>query len=109
MGNTFTVGSSSCTLTSPAYSSGHCHEINDQVVARSAINPTMPTLPGTPPNNNRQIFEASPTGSGTACTAASPCSVQQAITNAANAEQSGAIHPVAHIAAGAARISSTVA
>ena len=108
MGNTFTVGSSSCTLTSPAYSSGHCHEINDQVVARSTINPTAPTLPGTPPNYNRQIFEASPTGSGTACTTASPCSIQQAITKAANAEQSGTIHPAAHIAAGAYNISSTI-
>jgi hypothetical protein len=108
MGNTFTVGSSSCTLTSPAYGSGHCHEINDQVVARSTINPVMPTLPGTPPNNNRQIFEASPTGSGTACTIASPCSVQQAITNAANAERSGAVHPVAHIAAGAYNINATI-
>jgi hypothetical protein len=110
MGNTFTIGSGSCSLSpaSPAYSSGHCHEINDQAVARSTINPTVPTLPGTPPNNNRQIFEASPTGSGTACTTASPCSVQQAITNAANAEQSGAIHPVAHIAAGAYNIISTI-
>src|SRR5206468_8829015 len=65
-------------------------------------------LPGTPPNNNRQIFEASPTGSGTACTAVSPCSVQQAITKAANAEQSGAIRPVAHIAAGTYNITSTI-
>ena len=103
MGNTFTA--SSPTL---AYNNSHYHSINDQVVARSMINPTMPTLPGTPPNNNRQIFEASPAGSGTACTAASPCSVQQAIANAANAEQSGAIHPVAHITAGSYNITSPI-
>ena len=108
MGNTFTLGSGSCTLTSPAYSSGHCHEITDQLVAGSTINPTMPTLPGTPPNLNRRIFDASPTGSGTACTTASPCSVQHAITNAANAEQSGAIHPVAHIAAGSYNITARI-
>jgi hypothetical protein len=113
MGNTFTTGTvtGACSLaspTSPVWGGGHCHEINDQVVARSTLNPTMPTLPGTPPNNNRQIFEASPTGSGTACTAAAPCAVQQAITNAANAEQSGAIHPVAHIAAGTYNITSTI-
>jgi hypothetical protein len=115
LGNTFTTGTGTCTISpsgvgpaSPVWGGPHCHEINDQVVARSTINPTVPTLPGTPPNNNRQIFEASPTGSGTACTAASPCSVQQAITNAANAEQSGAIHPVAHIAAAAYNINSTI-
>jgi hypothetical protein len=102
MGNTFTV-------TSPEKdASGHYHTINDQVVARSTVNPTMPTLPGTPPNNNRQIFEASPTGSGTACTASAPCSVQQAITNAAHAEQTGAIRPVAHIAAGTYGITATI-
>jgi hypothetical protein len=108
MGNTFTAGTGQCTSTSPAYSNGHCHEINDQIVARSTLNPTMPTLPGTPPNYNRTIFEASPTGSGTACTAVSPCSLQQAITNAANAEQAGSVHPVAHIEPGTYYITSTI-
>jgi Pectate lyase superfamily protein len=101
MGNTFTVSS-------PETAAGHYHSINDQIVNRSAVNPTMPTLPGTPPNNNRQIFEASPAGSGTACTAASPCAVQQAINNAANAEQSGTIRPVVHIQPGSYSISATI-
>jgi hypothetical protein len=103
MGNTFTVSSPTAFL-----GSGRLHSVQDQVVARSTVNPTMPTLPGTPPNYNRQIFEASPTGSGTACTIASPCSVQQAITHAANAERSGAIHPVAHIAGGTYPVTSTI-
>jgi hypothetical protein len=113
MGNTFTVGDithpcSAASPASPAFGTSTCHEINDQVVAYSTINPPIPTLPGTPPNNNREIFEAAPTGAGTACTTVSPCAVQQAITNAANAEQSGAIHPVAHIATGTYNISSTI-
>jgi hypothetical protein len=102
LGNTFTVSSPELN------NGGHFHSVNDQIVARGMINPSPPTLPGTPPHNNRQIFEASPTGAGTACTAASSCSVQQAITNAANAEQSGAIHPVAHIRAGTYNINSTI-
>jgi len=108
--NTFSAGTTgNCTSTAaPAYSNARCHEINDQVVDRSTINPTPPTLPPTPPNNNRQIFEASPTGSGTACTAASPCSVHQAITNAAKAEQAGTIHPVVHIAPGTYNITERI-
>jgi hypothetical protein len=101
MGNIFTASS-------PERTTGHYHTIQDQIVAPSTINPTMPVLPGTPPNYNRTIFEASPTGSGTACTVASPCSVWQAITNAANAEQAGSVHPVAHIEPGTYSISSTI-
>ncbi len=101
MGNTFTV-------TSPTFSNGPYHTFQDQIVARSTVNPAVPTLPGTPPNNNRQIFESAPAGSGTACTAISPCSVQQAVTNAANAEQAGTAHPVVHIMVGSYNLASTV-
>src|SRR5262249_55076644 len=85
MGNTFTVGTGSCTNAAPAYGSGHCHEISDQVVARGTINPSMPTLPDTPPNNHRQIFEVTP-GSTAA-------QIQQVINNAAAC---GCAKPVVH-------------
>ena len=97
MGNTFTAGTGSCTTTAPAYGDGHCHEINDQVVARSTINPTIPTLPGTPPNNHRQIFEVAP-GSTAA-------QIQAAINNAA---ASGTTRPVVHIQPGSYSINMTL-
>jgi hypothetical protein len=51
----------------------------------ASIDPTPPTLPGTPPNNGRTIFETSPSGvsTGPTCTAAAPCPVQTAICLAA--------------------------
>jgi len=97
MGNTFTAGTGSCTTTAPAYGDGHCHEINDQVVARSTINPTIPTLPSTPPNNNRQIFEVAP-GSTAA-------QIQAAINNAA---ASRTTRPVVHIQPGSYSINMTL-
>jgi hypothetical protein len=92
MGNTFTVVSPESNG-----SGGHYHSVNDQVVNRSTINPTMPTLPGTPPNNNRQIFEVTP-GSTAA-------QLQQAINNAA---ASGTTKPVVHIQPGTYNIGTTL-
>jgi hypothetical protein len=71
------------------------HSINDQVAARSTVNPAMPTLPGTPPNNHRQIFEVAP-GSTAA-------QIQQVINNAA---ASGTTRPVVHIQPGSYYIES---
>src|SRR5271169_3199042 len=53
MGNTLTVSS-------PTFANGHYHSVGDQIVDRSTVNPSIPTLPGTPPNNNRKIFEVAP-------------------------------------------------
>jgi hypothetical protein len=103
-GNTYTTGTSACTMTSPTYSPGHCHGITDQIVLRGSVNPPVPTLPPTPPNLGRTIFEASPSGSGTTCSAGSPCSVQQAITNAAAVGNNA----VAHIQVGSYSISSPI-
>jgi Pectate lyase superfamily protein len=90
MGNTFTA-------TSPAAATGHYHSVNDQVVARSTVNPSPPTLPGTPPNNHRQIFEVAP-GSTAA-------QIQQVINNAA---ASGTTKPVVHIQPGSYSINTTL-
>jgi hypothetical protein len=90
MGNTFTVSS-------PTYASGYYYSVQDQVVARSTINRTMPTLPGTPPNNNRQIFKVTP-GSTAA-------QIQQVINQAA---VSGTVKPVVHIQPGAYSIDTTL-
>jgi hypothetical protein len=103
IGNTFTAGSLSapCNASSapyaPVYGSGHCHEVDDQVVARSTINPTMPTLPGTPPNSSPQIFEVTP-GMATA-------QIQAQIDAAA---ASGTDKPVVHIQPGTYDITATL-
>ncbi len=109
MGNTFTLGSGSCASSTsgtaaPAAVNGRCHSINDQIVSRSTVNPSAPTLPGTPPNLARTIYEASTTGSGTTCSIASPCTPQQAITNAA----AGCVNNVAHLQPGSYSIASTI-
>jgi hypothetical protein len=104
MGNTFTLGSGTCSTSSPAVVNGRCHSINDQIVSRASINPNPPILPGTPPNLGRTIYEASPTGSGTVCSVAAPCSMQQAITNAAV----GCSNNVAHMQPGDYSIASTI-
>jgi hypothetical protein len=94
MGNTFTV--SSPTALRPGVS-GHYHSVQDQVVARSTINPSPPTLPGTPPNNHRRIFEVAP--------GATAAQIQQAINNAA---ASGTLRPVVHIQPGTYNINTTL-
>ena len=90
MGNTFTVAS-------PTYANGHYHSVGDQVVARSTVNPSPPTLPGTPPNNNRRIFEVAP-GSTAA-------QIQAAIGSAAAATTD---KPVVHIQPGTYSINKTL-
>src|SRR5262249_40996821 len=70
MGNTYTLGSGTCSNSSPAVVTGRCHSVQDQIIPYASVNPTAPTLPGTPPNLGRTVFEASPTGSGTTCSAA---------------------------------------
>jgi hypothetical protein len=90
MGNTFTVSS-------PIYGSGHHHSVQDHIVARSTINPTMPTLPGTPPNNHRQIFEVTP--------GMTSAQIQAVINKAAT---SGTDKPVVHIEPGSYKITATL-
>jgi hypothetical protein len=102
IGNTFTVSSAEVNYDQNYVTA----DVVDPTGA--SINQTMPTLPPTPPNNNRTIYEATPSGSGTTCSAASPCSIQQAITNASNAEASGSVHPVAHIQGGLYTVASTI-
>ncbi len=90
MGNTFTVSS-------PTSANGHYHSVQDQVVARSTVNPSPPILPGTPPNNQRQIFEVAP--------GATTAQIQQAIKNAAAA---GTVKPVVHLQPGSYSINVTL-
>jgi hypothetical protein len=93
MGNTFTVSS-------PYFLNGpHLHTINDQIVARSSVNPVMPTLPGEPPNLHQNITEVTP-GSTTA-------QIQTAINTAA-ALASPTTNPVVHIQAGTYSITATL-
>src|SRR5262249_30017106 len=97
MGNTFTIGSGSCTLTSPVFARRKCHEISDQVVPYDSIKPIQPVLPGTPPNNNRMVIEVAP-GSTAA-------QIQAAIDSAVS---SGSTRPVVHLQAGQYNISQTI-
>jgi Pectate lyase superfamily protein len=90
MGNTFTVSS-------PTSANGHYHSVLDQVVTRSTVNPSPPTLPGTPPNNNRQIFEVTP--------GATAAQIQQVINNVASA---GTVKPVVHLQPGSYSINATL-
>ncbi len=105
MGNTFTISGSFCGgLLSLDGSPSICHSIGDAVVSSGSIDTTPPTLPGTPPNLGRTIYEASPSGSGTTCSVGSPCSPQQAITKAAV----GCTNNVAHIQPGTYSIATTI-
>jgi hypothetical protein len=98
MGNTFTVSSPTAVRNNGVTTwSAHYHSVQDQVVARSTVNPSAPVLPGTPPNNHRQIFEVAP-GSTAA-------QIQQAINNAA---ASGTTRPVVHIQPGTYSINTTL-
>jgi hypothetical protein len=91
MGNTFTVPP-------PAtYGNGHYHSVQDQSVARSTVNPSPPILPGTPPNNKRQIFEV--------VSGATAAQIQQTINQAAAA---GSAKPVVHLQPGSYSINATL-
>ncbi|MGB8363054.1 MAG: glycosyl hydrolase family 28-related protein [Rhizomicrobium sp.] len=90
MGNIFTVSS-------PTKANGHYHVIDDRVVDRGTVNPPMPSLPGTPPNANPQIFEVAP--------GATAAQIQQIIDEAAAAKEH---RPVVHIPAGSYRIDTTL-
>jgi hypothetical protein len=82
--NFFTKGvspSGSCSTTTPAFAGGRCQEFGETITTISP--PSPPTLPGVPPNLSRPIFEASPSGSGTTCSAGSPCTPQTAVCLAA--------------------------
>ncbi len=81
MGNTFTVAA--------PYESAvaRLHSIDDVTVARSSLNPSPPTLPGTPPNNSRTIFEVTPTCGGSCAT-----TIQTAINNAVAAGSKSVVH-----------------
>ncbi len=100
MGNTFTTGtlSATCAGSSPVtiLASGLCHSINDQVVSRSTVNPAQPTLPSTPPNNSRTIFEV--------VAGSSAATIQTAINNAVAA----GTRSVVHLQAGAYSIGTTL-
>jgi hypothetical protein len=119
VGNTFTLSSPLTNLTAGT----RTHEftstgtsLDDVVVSRSTVLPTcvsptwtcLPTLPVTPPNNHRTIFETTPSASGSAPCNPTPCSLQTAITAAAAAEASGTVHPVVHVAPGTYNVTSTI-
>jgi hypothetical protein len=111
MGNTFTVTSPEAVASLNINTGGHLHSVQDQVVNRSTINPNPPTLPSTPPNNNRTIYDVA--------AGASTATVQAAICHASNGAGStfvsGActgtpdgLKSVAHIPPGTYSISSTL-
>lgn len=90
MGNTFTVSS-------PTRASGHYHTIDDTVVDRSTVNPAIPALPPTPPNDMPTTFEVPP--------GSTAVQIQQIIDAATS---STAPRPVVHIPAGSYRIDATL-
>jgi hypothetical protein len=71
--------------------------IDDQVVARSTIASTLPSLPGAAVRHTRQVFEVPPGSSER---------MIQAIVNLA--AQSGADNPIVHFAKGEYRLASTI-
>ena len=90
LGNTFTA-------TNALYSNGRLHTSLDEVVDRTTINPVMPTLPSTPANQNRQIFEVV-SGSTTA-------QIQDAINQAAASSDE---NPIVHLNPGTYNITTTL-
>lgn len=111
MGNTFNISSAIDPTTFVSY-----YNVDNAV---GSINTAAPELPGTPPNKGRTIFEASVTGSGTVCSAGSPCVPQVAICQASNGPSSTFVsgsctgspnlaRNVAHLRAGTYTISATL-
>lgn len=81
--NTFSKGASpsgTCSTSTPGWTAGRCYEWNETIQTAS---PAVPTLPLIPESRSRTVYETSPSGSGTTCTAVSPCGVQTAICLAA--------------------------
>jgi Pectate lyase superfamily protein len=83
MGNTFAASN-------PYEVAGRLVSVDDQVVDASTIDAPEPTLPGVPPNLNRQVFEVAPGSDGG--------SIQSAINDAV--AQAGGTRPVVHLAPG---------
>jgi hypothetical protein len=104
-GNTYTLSTATCGGVVQVSNSGHCHSVSDQIVSRGSVNPAAPTLPPTPSNHSRQLFEASVSGSGTTCSTGAPCSLQTAITQAAACS---CANPVVHINPGTYNLATTV-
>jgi hypothetical protein len=117
--NFFTKGSApsgACSTTTPAFAGGRCHEFGETITTITP--PPPPVLPGVPANLSRTIFEAAPSGSGTTCSAGSPCAVQTAVCLAATGSSgfsagncTGAVVPsrnVVHLIPGSYSISTTV-
>ena len=101
MGNTFTVGSpnNACSISgtiSSSWAPAACHQISNQVVAASSLNPVAPTLPGVPPNNGRTIYDV---------TAGSLASLT---TQIAAAGAHCGTHPVVHVPAGTYTVTATI-
>lgn len=90
LGNTFT-------LDNPYFINGDLLTADDKVVTKDSLNPVVPTLPGTPPNRNRQVFEV-PVGSGVT-------TIQNIINQAS---QLNGQRPVVHIPAGNYNINQTI-
>jgi hypothetical protein len=76
-------GFNTYTISSPL-SGARSHSIGDQFVSRASINPSPPTLPSTPPNNSRAIFEVVQGSSG--------ATIQAAINNAVAAGTRAVVH-----------------
>jgi hypothetical protein len=101
MGNTFTVGTvGTCSAGSAVQANGHCHSVTgtggDTVVSAGPLNPNPPTLPGTPPNNARTIFEVT--------AGSSAATINTAISNAIAAGS----RSVVHLQTGSYSIASTI-
>jgi hypothetical protein len=107
MGNQFTISTATCTgaVQMLSTTSTTCHSIDDTIVSSGSISTTPPSLPGTPSNLSRLTFEAAPSGSGSTCSYASPCSIQTAVTNAA---ASADANPVVHLRPGDYSIATTI-
>jgi hypothetical protein len=121
--NTFTTGTVSatggCGSAVSTSNSGPCHEVGDTVNAGVTV-PSVPTMPGTPPNNGpggtglRHIYEVGQACSTLETTAPSTCTGSFAFTTAGiqsainQAGTDGTVKPVVHIKTGTVSITSTL-
>jgi hypothetical protein len=70
--NVFSIGNTFTVTPNITVSGGNSHAVDNITVSRSTVNPTQPTLPGTPPNHSRTIYEVTP-GSSAATIQAAIC------------------------------------